>query len=180
MPELPFEIWKERLENEIGQLQQLGILDEGTLVMSEENISFDLIIKAKGFIKVFSDGDAYLEPKNTHKVTVNINRQFPYAGGIQVKWISNIFHPNLDPIEHIDLGGGTGYVCLNVLKKWSRLSDLSTSASALKMLVEHPNSDDPLNYPECLEAAGYFKDHPIEELLDQGDIDDDDDIIVVD
>jgi len=180
IPELPYEIWKERVHNEIEQLKHMGILDDSSLDITENDIYLDININAKGFQKIKSPEGAHLEPRNKHKAKVHINRQFPYAGGLEVKWITSIFHPNLDPLDHINVGGGTGYVCLNVLKKWSRLSDLSTSANALKMLVQNPNPDDPLNYPECLEAAAYFKEHPMEELLENDKQDEDDDIIVVD
>jgi ubiquitin-protein ligase len=53
---------------------------------------------------------------------------------------------------------------LNILKKWSRLSDLATTIRALKILIENPNPDDPLDYPECTEAAKFFKKQKIEEL----------------
>jgi ubiquitin-protein ligase len=59
---------------------------------------------------------------------------------------------------------GTGYICLNILKKWSRLSDLVTTIRALKILIENPNPEDPLDYPECLEAANFFKKQNIEKL----------------
>lgn len=84
---------------------------------------------------------------------------------------------------------GTGYICLNVLKKWSRLSDLETTVKALEMLVENPNPDDPLNYPICSEATDFFKLNTMAELREQYDFqdlkiegaedDDDDDIIII-
>ncbi|MHA1729913.1 MAG: ubiquitin-conjugating enzyme E2 [Promethearchaeota archaeon] len=144
-----------------------GFLDESTLETINEDIVFEMMINASGFVKINEDDNITLEPKSQHRVKVKIKRQFPYAGGIEIKWISSIFHPNLDPLEHKHLGGGTGYVCLNILKKWSKLSDLKTTVHALKMLVENPNAGDPLNYPQCLEAAEYFKAHPVKKEIEE-------------
>ena len=155
------------MENELDQISNKGVLDENTLETVEEDICFEIKIYARGLVKIYDGDNAYLEPKNNHRAKVAIKRQFPYAGGIEIKWISSIFHPNLDPLENKNVGGGTGFVCLNVLKKWSKLSDLSTSVNALRLLVEHPNANDPLNYPECLEAAEYFKAHPMEEIIEE-------------
>jgi len=79
---------------------------------------------------------------------------------------------------------GTGYICLNVLKKWSRLADLETTLKALHMLVENPNPDDPLNYDICLEATEFFRENPMEKIREQFDFqepeeDEDDDIIII-
>lgn len=156
------------MENELDQISNKGILDENTLETIEEDIYFEIKIYARGLVKVYDGDNALLEPKKSHRVQVLIKRQFPYAGGLEIKWITSIFHPNLDPLENkMKSGGGTGYVCLNVLKKWSKLSDLSTSVNALKLLVEHPNAQDPLNYPECLEAAEYFKANPMQDILEE-------------
>jgi ubiquitin-protein ligase len=84
---------------------------------------------------------------------------------------------------------GTGYICLNILKKWSRLSDLVTTIRALKILVENPNPHDPLDYPECLDAAAFFKKQDIEELKKRFSTEEkykdsenkqDDDIVIID
>jgi len=79
---------------------------------------------------------------------------------------------------------------LNVLKKWSRLSDLANTVKALEMLIEHPNPDDPLKYDICSEATEFFKEHTMVELreqysqeievLEEEEVDDYDDIIILD
>jgi ubiquitin-protein ligase len=75
---------------------------------------------------------------------------------------------------------------VNVLKKWSRLSDLETTVKALQLLIENPNPDDPLNYDICLEAAKFFKQNTMDELRAQYNIheekieEEDDDIIILD
>ena len=78
---------------------------------------------------------------------------------------------------------------MNVLKKWSRLSDLETTVKALKSLIQNPNPEDPLNYPICLDAAEYFKKKTMKEIeeelgimeenLDRDAEEDDDEIIII-
>jgi len=184
MPELPIEIWKDRIDNEIQSLQRMNLLEKDTVVTQDESIELILNIKAFGFIK---DG-ADLIPQKAHRIFLKINRSFPYPGGIDFSWYSPIFHPNIHPVElgKPDGQAGTGYICLNVLKKWSRLSDLETTVKALRMLVENPNPDDPLNYDICAEATDFFRINPMEELKKKYDFkeevveDDYDDIIIID
>ncbi|MFX1379616.1 MAG: ubiquitin-conjugating enzyme E2 [Promethearchaeota archaeon] len=152
-----------------------------------DNNGVDLILNltALGFVKQDSD----LTPKKSHRVYLKINRSFPYPGGIDFSWLSSIFHPNIHPVElSFSSVKGTGYICLNILKKWSRLSDLVTTIKALNILIENPNPEDPLDYPECIEAANYFKKQSIEELkkkysIEEEDKDvekrEDDDIIII-
>lgn len=183
MPELPKEIWNDRITNELRSLERLGVLDQSSITRADGTVEFRLKIKATGFIKRGTE----LIPKKTHIVSLTINRAFPYPGGISFIWISDIFHPNINPLEVTGSNeASTGYICLNVLKKWSRLSDLETTVKALQMLVENPNPDDPLNYDVCLEAAEFFANNPMDKLLEQYDFDaiaddedDDDDIIII-
>jgi ubiquitin-protein ligase len=164
MPSLPLTIWQERVRNELDVLRKMSIVEEQSVVASDEIVRFILNIRSKGLVK---DAAGKLIPQTSHRIQIEINRQFPYPGGIKFLWLSPIFHPNIDPYE-------TGYICLNVLKKWSQLSDLSTTVKALEMLVSHPNPEDPLNYKTCLEAAKYFADNPPKEE------EKDDDILVID
>ena len=185
MPELPYEIWKDRINNEINILKNSNLVEKDSITWSESTIEFWINIKALGFIQDQNKEGIVLVPKNFHRIFLKLNRYFPYPGGIEFTWYSNIFHPNIHPIDIPNLKeSGTGYICLNVLKKWSRLSDLETTIKALKNLVENPNPDDPLNYDLCLRAAEYFKEHPIEVLketyMDDNRDKDDDDIIILD
>lgn len=180
-PSLPYEIWKDRIENEINFLKKLDVLEENNISRSDNSVELIINLEALGFIKKGLE----LAPKKSHKITLHINRTFPYPNGIHFSWDSNIFHPNIHPIELLsEKKSGTGYICLNILKKWSRLSDLETTVKALKMLVENPNPDDPLNYNICLEAANFFKDNPMEKIKEDYDFEredkDDDDIIIID
>ncbi|MFX1567042.1 MAG: ubiquitin-conjugating enzyme E2 [Promethearchaeota archaeon] len=160
MPELPYEIWKDRIENELTNIKKLKVLEENTVLKGESSVEFTININALGLIK--NKGE--LIPQRSHRIFLKINRSFPYPGGIDFSWITHIFHPNIHPVQIPQGNPGTGYICLNVLKKWSRLSDLETTAKALKNLVENPNPDDPLNYPICLEAAELFRNKTMSEI----------------
>jgi ubiquitin-protein ligase len=161
LPELPYEIWKDRIENELKSIKNLDVLEENSIKVNNNGVDFILNLKASGFIKEKES----LKPKNSHRIYLKINRSFPYPGGIDFSWLSNIFHPNIHPVElSFSSELGTGFICLNILKKWSRLSDLVTTIRALRILVENPNPQDPLDYPQCLEAATFFKKYKIEDL----------------
>ena len=188
MPELPYEIWKDRVENELQNVNKAKVLEESSIVRDNNSVAFNINIKTLGFIKVSGD----LVPQKSHKVFLKLNRSFPYPGGIDFSWISNIFHPNIHPVNVSSNDPGTGYICLNVLKKWSRLSDLETTVKALNSLIHNPNPDDPLNYPMCLDAADFFRNNSMKELekgydfkeedieKEDEDDDDDDDILIID
>jgi len=182
MPELPLEIWRDRIENEIKGLERLKILEKDSIIQNKDTVEMIININAFGFVKEFGK----LKPKKGHRIYLKINRSFPYPGGIDFSWYSSIYHPNIHPVESNNEKLGTGYICLNVLKKWSRLSDLETIVKALKMLVENPNPEDPLNYEICLDATNFFKEHSMEDLKKEYNFSDsnsdnnDDDIIIID
>ena len=161
MPELPLEIWKDRIKNGLQNIKNLKVLDESSIVRSENSVEFKINIKTLGYIRV----KGKLVPQRSHRIFLKLNRSFPYPGGIDFSWISNIFHPNIHPVESGN--PGTGYICLNVLKKWSRLSDLETTVKALSSLIQNPNPEDPLNYPICLDAAENFKLKTMKEIEEE-------------
>ena len=185
MPELPLEIWKDRIRNEIKSLERLKVIEKDSIIWQENNVEFLIILKALGFIREI-ENPQNLSPKTSHRILFKLNRSFPYPGGIDFAWYSNIFHPNIHPVELLNsIDPGTGYICLNILKQWSRLSDLETTVKALEKLLEDPNPDDPLNYNSCLEAAEFFKNIDIEALKSQYHNrelkdEDDEDIIIID
>jgi ubiquitin-protein ligase len=165
MPELPFEIWKERIENEIKILKNLNFIENDTIVFHEKNVDFWVNINSLGFVTKDNTEKLSLLQINSHRIFIKLNRSFPYPGGIDLSWYSNIFHPNIHPVEiQNSEKQGTGYICLNILKQWSRLSDLESTVKSLQKLVENPNPDDPLNYDICTKAAEFFKKHPMEEF----------------
>lgn len=187
MPELPFEIWKDRINNEIKNLEHLKVIEKDSIVWHENSIELLINIKAIGFILGDYKDPKKLTPQKSHRIFMKINRSFPYPGGIDFAWYSNIFHPNIHPVElTTSKDPGTGYICLNVLKQWSRLSDLETTVKALQKLVENPNPEDPLKYDICLEAAEFFKKATMEDLKKQYKIEeieeeqDEDEVIILD
>lgn len=187
MPELPFEIWKDRISNELKNLEHLKVIEKDSIVWHENNIELLINIKAIGFILGDYKDTINLVPKKSHRIFLKINRSFPYPGGIDFAWYSDIFHPNIHPVELTAAKKlGTGYICLNVLKQWSRLSDLETTVKALEKLVENPNPEDPLKYDICLEAAEFFKKTTMEDLKKQYKIkeieeeEEKDEIIIID
>lgn len=186
MPELPFEIWKERVENEIKILKNLHFIENDTIAWHDNNVDFWVNIHSLGFIRKSATMKLSLLPIKSHRIFIKLNRSFPYPGGIDLSWYSDIFHPNIHPVELKDSEKpGTGYICLNVLKQWSRLSDLESTVKSLQKLVENPNPADPLNYDICTQAAEFFKRNPMENLRESYDNDEEineeeDDIIIVD
>jgi len=188
MPKLPQEIWKERIENEIKILMNLNFIESDTITWHENNVDFWVNINSLGFITKENTEKITLMPIKSHRVFIKLNRSFPYPGGIDLSWYSNIFHPNIHPVEVKNSEKpGTGYICLNVLKQWSRLSDLESTVKSLQKLIENPNPDDPLNYDICTKAAEFFKKNPIEEIRknynnaeELVEEKDEDDIIIVD
>lgn len=189
MPELPFEIWNERLKNEIKILFKLNFIQENSVKWQNDSIEISLNLKALGFVQKYNKDKLNVSPKFDHQVFLKINRSFPYPGGIDFSWNSNIYHPNIHPV---DLNNskyiGTGHICLNILKKWSKLSDLETTAKSLQILVENPNPEDPLKYDVCMDAAIFFKKNSMEKLRkifnselkhEQDEKNDDEDIIII-
>jgi ubiquitin-protein ligase len=187
MPELPYEIWLKRVRNEIKILKKLDLVDGRSIKWYKNSVEIWLKLKALGFIKKFGNNNLNISPKLDHRIFIKINRSFPYPGGIDFSWHSEIYHPNIHPVElnHSNYLG-TGYICLNVLRKWSKLSDLETTVKSLQILVENPNPQDPLQYNLCVDAASFFKKYSIEKLkkifeiesFHQYEVKKDDDIII--
>ena len=186
MPELPFEIWKDRINNEIKSLINLNVIEKDSVTWQQNNVELIINLNSLGFLRNSPGSSQNLVPIKSHRILFKINRSFPYPGGIDFAWLSTIYHPNIHPVKlpHVSTKG-TGYICLNVLKQWSRLSDLETTVKALEKLVENPNPDDPLNYDICLEAADFFKNNDIEVLKSkyrdvEKEDNEDEDIIIID
>ena len=98
MPELPLEIWKDRVVNEIQSLTKLGALEQGSVVEGDGQTTLIIAIKALGFLKEGMD----LIPVKKHRVQLTIMREFPYPGGVNFQWLSPIFHPNIHPAEPVE------------------------------------------------------------------------------
>ncbi|MFX0047727.1 MAG: ubiquitin-conjugating enzyme E2 [Candidatus Hermodarchaeota archaeon] len=186
MPELPLEIWKDRIKNEMKILYGLNVIEKDSIVWYDNNVELLVNIKAIGFTLGDSTDKMTLVPQKSHRIFMKINRSFPYPGGIDFSWYSDIFHPNIHPVELSSTKNpGTGYICLNILKQWSKLSDLENTVKALQKLVENPNPEDPLKYDVCLDAAAFFKKNSMDSLKKQYKIEEieeeqeDEDIIIL-
>ena len=166
-PELPHEIWKDRIDNEIRSLENLKVIEKDSIIHDENFVEFMVNIKALGFVLKQDPEGIDLIVQRDHRVFLKLNRSFPYPGGVDFSFLTNIFHPNIHPVELSKDEKGTGYICLNVLKKWTRLSDLESTVKALRMLISNPNPDDPLNYPICKEASEFFKKNTMDDLRKQ-------------
>jgi len=89
--------------------------------------------------------DGKVADQNHHSIEINLFRSYPYAGGIEVVWLSPIFHPNIRPVD--------GAVCIQLVNKWAETQTVAGVVKALKQLLQNPNPESPLNH----EAASYYK-----------------------
>jgi len=113
-------------------------------------------IYASGYEKV----DGEIKRREWHIVDIYILRHYPLpsptklGAPVRFQWVTPIFHPNIsNGIE----AGGFGVVCWNILKEWIPNFTLLHIVEGLERLVESPNPDDALMYPECKEAAVWFR-----------------------
>lgn len=136
VPRLPEAIWRRRVENEFNELKASGAVFAANADWTE----YTLELRGKG---LFFDRGA-VKPTFDHKVLVRLLRDYPYAGGLEVVWLTPIFHPNIRSED--------GRVCIQLLNAWSEGLSLSSLVRGLKQLLENPNPGDPLNK----EAAKYF------------------------
>ncbi|OIO25262.1 hypothetical protein AUJ14_04565 [Candidatus Micrarchaeota archaeon CG1_02_55_22] len=140
MPQLPDAIFRRRLDAEYAELERLKIPFTSNLDRTE--CTFEL--SAKGLAK--ENGVIIVIDK--HKVRLHILRSYPYAGGLEVAWITPIFHPNIRAED--------GRVCIQLLNEWAATQGLADVYAGLKQLLENPNPADPLDPV----AAEYFRQHP--------------------
>lgn len=140
MPQLPENVWRRRVESEYEQLSQKGV----QFSASADKLSYEITLQGPG---LEADANGGVRKTSLHKVRLSINRQYPYAGGFELKWLTAIFHPNIA----LD-----GKVCIQLVNKWSAGQTLANIVDALQQLLENPNPDSPLNY----DAARYFNEHP--------------------
>lgn len=136
MPRLPQAIWRRRIDNEFAEVSRNGL----KFTVSADRADYVFEFTGKGY---FLDG-TIVKPVTSHRVAVQLLRDYPYAGGIDVTWVTPIFHPNIRAED--------GKVCIQLLNAWSEGLTLVSLAKGLRHLLEHPNPSDPLNKP----AAKYF------------------------
>ena len=136
---LPENIWRRRLESEFGEMRSKGYKFESNADKTEYTVS----LKGKGFAK---QGETVFE-RDTHSVQIVLLREFPYPGGIEVYWLSPIYHPNVRADD--------GRVCIQLVNDWSETTSVASVVKALEHLLANPNPKDPLNK----EAAKWFEEN---------------------
>ncbi len=137
---LPEAIWRRRLQSEVSELQSAGIAYTASPDLTEITIALDAPAKAKA-----SGG---LVDVHHHQVLLQINREYPYPGGLVAFWKTPIFHPNIH--------GENGVVCIQLVNDWSESQNLVSVVNGLRQLLENPNPQSPLNE----EAANYYLARP--------------------
>jgi len=171
---LPMKLLLKRLENEEEELKTRGYKfssdtyvngESGrtiklTTIHGEEVIEvvkrYRIIIHADGYEKV----DSKIKERSSHEVYIYILRHYPLpsptklGAPVRFQWITPIYHPNIsNGVE----AGGLGVVCWNIIKEWIPSFTLPHIVEGLERLVESPNPDDALLYPECREAATWVR-----------------------
>jgi ubiquitin-protein ligase len=136
MPFLPEPIWRRRLDSEYGEMRASGVDFSSNADRTEYVVQF----RHPGLCR---DG-ASVRPQDVHKVRFVLGRLYPYAGGLDVVWLTPIFHPNIRSED--------GKVCIQLLNNWAESQTLVALVKGLKSLLDNPNPKDPLNK----EAADFF------------------------
>ncbi|MFH1056302.1 MAG: ubiquitin-conjugating enzyme E2 [Candidatus Micrarchaeota archaeon] len=136
---LPENIWKRRLDSEYEEMRSTGYKFEANADKTEYTIS----LKGRGLAK---QGDSVIE-RDAHTVQIVLLREFPYPGGIEVYWLSPIYHPNIREDD--------GRVCIQLVNDWSETTSVAGVVKALEHLLANPNVKDPLNK----QAAKWFEEN---------------------
>lgn len=137
---LPEEIFQRRLQSEYEELKNVKVNFEATPDLTEYTIS----LNAPG---LFIDG-GQIGVRTQHSVLIELNRDFPYPGGLMAYWLTPIFHPNIRAED--------GAVCIQLINQWSAGQNLVSVIDALYQLLKNPNPQSPLNEA----AARYYLEHP--------------------
>ncbi len=87
-------------------LRNMNALVESSVQDFGETIQFLINVRAKGLVK---NSNNQLVPAMDHQIQIEINRDFPYPGGIKFLWRSPIFHPTFDQVR-AQVAGQTGDV----------------------------------------------------------------------
>jgi len=148
MPQLPDAIFRRRLDAEYVELERLEIPFES----SPDRTECTFVLSAKGLAKE----NGVIRSIDEHRVRLRILRNYPYAGGLEVAWLTPIFHPNIRAED--------GRVCIQLLNEWAATQGLADVYAGLKQLLENPNPADPLDFA----AAEYFRQHP--DALARGEV----------
>lgn len=133
---LPEEIWRRRLESEFNEMRSAG----GKFEVAPDYTEYTISLRGPG---LYRDAGG-VKKRDQHTVVIALNRNYPYAGGIDVVWLTPIFHPNIRESD--------GKVCIQLVNDWAENQTVAAVVQALHHMLENPNPGDPLNK----EAAEYF------------------------
>lgn len=144
--ELPEDLWKRRLEFEYETLKKISKKEPIDFKVNDSHTNYEITFNGIGLI---NDGEGNITKNFRNTVEVTLNRSFPYAGGMNIKWIApkNIFHPNLDP----------PMVCIDMINRWKPMQDLSGVIAGLRWMLYHPNPNDP--YESKKDVAEWYKEN---------------------
>ncbi len=137
---LPDAIFQRRLQSEHDELQAAGMRFE----VSDDSMEYTISLNAPG---LFMDGGQPYT-RTQHSVLIELNRDYPYPGGLMAYWLTPIFHPNIRAED--------GAVCIQLINQWSASQSLVSVIDALYQLLQNPNPQSPLNE----DAARYYLEHP--------------------
>mgnify|MGYP001606539720 CR=1 FL=1 len=140
MPFLPEAIWRRRVDAEYTRLRDSG----ERFQVNADKTRYVISVAGPGLYKQGST----LTRRFNHDVEIVLKREYPYAGGIEVVWLTPIFHPNIRE---------DGRVCIHLLNEWSEAQTLDALVNALRQLLKAPNYHDALNK----EAADYFAENNV-------------------
>ena len=136
MPFLPENIWKRRLESEFEEMRSSSENFDSNAELSEYLVS----LKGAGLYR----DSGRVVARDSHSVRIDLLRSYPYAGGVDVTWLTPIFHPNIRESD--------GKVCIQILNDWAESQTVLSLVKSLRHLLDNPNPLDPLNK----DAAEYY------------------------
>lgn len=140
MPTLPEQVFHRRLDAELDEMRRSGY----EFSVSADKTKYEVTIRGKALQKL----NGMISVRETHKLEVLLNRAYPYAGGIELAWLTPIFHPNIRERD--------GRVCIQLINEWAASQTIASVINAVQQLLENPNPLSPLNK----EAAQYFIENP--------------------
>jgi ubiquitin-protein ligase len=149
MPKLPKEILIDRILNELMVCKRKfrhnfyimnKSLNELPIEVDVEMLNTPAPVKRDGKVEI----------NYNHRFKLFITEDYPYRKP-NIRWESEIFHPNImDPDEG-------GFVCTNILARWTFRSNLYKFIKGIESLLSNPNPDNPFETPSCEKASDYFK-----------------------
>ena len=112
--------------------------------MNQQKTEYTVTMHGPGLQKA---GTSTLQ-RTDHKFRISLHRNYPYAGSLEVTWLTPIFHPNIRPTD--------GKVCIVLLTDWAPSQTILSVVQSVEHILSNPNPASPLDW----EAAKYFKANP--------------------